>query len=783
MILKLIISLSLLIAAGASALAGNDIVLYNANIIDTDTGGILYGRTVTVEDGVIVKISPARKRIRKGETDASGRFLIPGMIDSHTHYGNQCGDPDKAAAISAEYLKQGVTTVRDVGGNYLKIKEYNRLRENGDLHGPDIYYSSIWATGDFMMPSYHSLGAGTEDTAWSRIFCVRDSTDEALEKAVLEAKEIGCTGFKLYIHYSKEDLARLIPVIKRHGMKVWAHSAQVTGATSLEVAGSGVDVMSHSYLIPKHFYPGKNLSDADKIYVGTVLDKMLENDVVLDCTLALSYGSGTLFAADVTEMAYRKGVRFVIGTDLPGCRFLDEVEMLSKECGISNLDLLRAATVTGAEIIGQKGRVGVIAEGAEADIIMLTENPLNDISALRNIEMTIADGNVAYIVTKQASEGSMTLYNANIIDTKAGKVRYGRTIRIEDGKIVGIRRSGKRMGAEDIDMSGKYIMPGMIDAHVHWGNLAQDSLMAARLSEDFLSAGVTTVRDLGSNYLNIRRHLNHIGKGDYPGPDVSYCALWATGSYFMDPMDTIGWESDRTPAWSRKIDVGSISDADIEKAVIEAKEIGCTGFKIYIHYSKDDLARMIPIMKKHGMKVWAHATQVSGATALEVAESGVDVVSHAYMLADDITSRDSLTTEEKEYVRKVCRSLRRNKVVLDITAHISMHEGEMQYCRDIIRIADRENVRIAVGTDFFGCAMYEEIGHLKSCGISNRDILRAATVTGAEIIGQKGRLGIIRKGAEADLVIMDTDPLEDIDAVRNIRYTIKSGRYAYCNQE
>lgn len=400
MILKLIISLSLLIAAGASALAGNDIVLYNANIIDTDTGGILYGRTVTVEDGVIVKISPARKRIRKGETDASGRFLIPGMIDSHTHYGNQCGDPDKAAAISAEYLKQGVTTVRDVGGNYLKIKEYNRLRENGDLHGPDIYYSSIWATGDFMMPSYHSLGAGTEDTAWSRIFCVRDSTDEALEKAVLEAKEIGCTGFK-----------------------------------------------------------------------------------------------------------------------------------------------------------------------------------------------------------------------------------------------------------------------------------------------------------------------------------------------------------------------------------------------IYIHYSKDDLARMIPIMKKHGMKVWAHATQVSGATALEVAESGVDVVSHAYMLADDITSRDSLTTEEKEYVRKVCRSLRRNKVVLDITAHISMHEGEMQYCRDIIRIADRENVRIAVGTDFFGCAMYEEIGHLKSCGISNRDILRAATVTGAEIIGQKGRLGIIRKGAEADLVIMDTDPLEDIDAVRNIRYTIKSGRYAYCNQE
>lgn len=775
MIFKLIISLFLFIAASAHALAGNDLILYNGNIIDTDTGEIKYGRTVTIKDGMIVKIDPARKRIRKGETDASGKFLMPGLIDSHTHYANFCQDSISTARLSGEYISNGITTVRDVGGNYLNIKEYERYRNSGALQGPDIYYSSIWATGDFVMPSYHSRGAETEDTPWSRMFSVRDSTDEALEKAVLEAKEIGCTGFKLYIHYSKEDLARLIPIIRKHGMKVWAHAGQVTGASSLEVAESGVDVMSHSYLIPKNFYPRKTLSDTEKEYVRQVFDKMVDNDVVLDITLAISLQSGSVFATEVTKEAIRKGVRFVVGTDLPGCELLNEIDILSRECGISNSDLLRAATVTGAEILGQKGRLGTISEGAEADILMLSDNPLQNLSALRKIQMTIADGKVAYSIP----DGNMTLYNADIVDTRSGKIRHRRTIYIRNGIIDGIRRASASIREGETDMSGKFIMPGMIDAHVHWGNLAQDSLMAAELSKDFLAAGVTTVRDLGGNYLNIRRHRKHVEAEDYPGPEVVYCSFWAAGNYFMDPLDTIGWEGESDTPWSRKIEVRDSTDAALEKAVLEAKEIGCTGFKLYIHYSKEDLARLIPIIKRHGMKAWAHATQVSGANALEMAESGIDVVSHAYMLADDITSRDSLSAEEKEYVRKVCRSLRKNKVVLDITAHISMYEGNMQYCRDIIRIAYEEKVPFVTGTDFFGCAMLEEIGHLNSCGISNKDILRAATITGADIIGQKGRLGTIRKGAEADLVVMDSDPLEDINALKTIRQTITSGKYAY----
>ncbi len=74
----------------------------------------------------------------------------------------------------------------------------------------------------------------------------------------------------------------------------------------------------------------------------------------------------------------------------------DEIKRL-KECGISNIDILRAATLTGAEIIGQAGKLGVIAEGAEADIIVLPGNPVEDLDVLNSVEATIVDGRIVDI--------------------------------------------------------------------------------------------------------------------------------------------------------------------------------------------------------------------------------------------------------------------------------------------------------------------------------------------------------------------------------------------------
>ena len=71
------------------------------------------------------------------------------------------------------------------------------------------------------------------------------------------------------------------------------------------------------------------------------------------------------------------------------------------------------------------------------------------------------------------------------------------------------------------------------------------------------------------------------------------------------------------------------------------------------------------------------------------------------------------------------------------------------------------------------------IVNLLKCGISNKDILKAATVTGAGILGRQGKIGTIRKGAAADLIVMDGNPLEDISNLKRIEKTIISGRTAY----
>ena len=135
-VFSFLLAMVMLLSAGIRLSAGNDLVFYNANIVDTDKGEVQYNQTVTVRNGLIVSSEPSAARVRPGEMDMTGKFLVPGLIDSHVHYANACRDASSAKSLSELFLKNGVTTVRDVGGNYLFIKEYDRMRQSGELAGP-----------------------------------------------------------------------------------------------------------------------------------------------------------------------------------------------------------------------------------------------------------------------------------------------------------------------------------------------------------------------------------------------------------------------------------------------------------------------------------------------------------------------------------------------------------------------------------------------------------------------------------------------------------------------
>ena len=150
-------------------------------------------------------------------------------------------------------------------------------------------------------------------------------------------------------------------------------------------------------MIPKNYYPRKSLADSEYSYLAEVLDSMKAHGVYLDATLALSHQSGTLFASDVIREAHRRGVKVLVGTDLPDCQIHKEITLLSSECGMSNLELLQSATIYGAEVLGRQSSLGTITKGAEADILVLNSNPLEDISALKDIFYTISNGSVVYV--------------------------------------------------------------------------------------------------------------------------------------------------------------------------------------------------------------------------------------------------------------------------------------------------------------------------------------------------------------------------------------------------
>ena len=387
---------------GAFFASGQSVELYNANIVDVESGKILEGQTVVVKDGVICKIRKAKRHIAKGQMDLTGMFLMPGLIDSHVHWGNFGNTPERMKSMAAAYLAEGITTVREMGGDMRRVKNYLADLDSGRIVGPTVYMSSFWAGPGYLAGNSRDVeGWGSPNAPWSRT--VPDTTSEALEQWVLEAKEWGCVGLKLYHDLSAELLNKIVPLCEKHGVRPWAHFT-VSPATSRNVVASGVETVTHAYLAS-----GIDIADMKKpdslryspqeiARRDSLFQEMARRGTILDATVAISQ-SYAPYAFRYTNEAYRAGVKIAAGTDFAemvedGYRsvFLKELDWLADSCGMAIPDVLRAATTVGAEILRESGKLGVIREGAEADLLVLRRNPLESLAALREQEAIFIDG-------------------------------------------------------------------------------------------------------------------------------------------------------------------------------------------------------------------------------------------------------------------------------------------------------------------------------------------------------------------------------------------------------
>ena len=401
--------------------------LVGATLIDGTGSAAQPGMTIVVEGDRIQDVFPdgARPAPAGAETvDVAGRWVVPGLIDTHVHLATDPSGEDSRevtlAHLAAE-LHGGVTTVRDMGGDARTLAWLARDALLGDIEAPSIVYGAIWAGPDFfddprVLSASRGLPPGS--APWAR--AIRDDTD--LPLAVAEARGAGARALKLYADLRPEQVMRIVAEAHRQGMLVWAH-ATLFPARPSDLADAGVDVVSHAGLLAwaaADSLPGwRQRAHPDYARVPPTADRlesllrdMAEKGTILDATLHVyttdttaTATAAAAWAARATARAQRLGVRVSAGTDdmmgagpgaLPNLHH--ELRLLVERAGFTPLEAIAAATSVAADALGLEDR-GVIAPGRRADLVVLERDPTADIANTRSV-MWVMKGGMRYAGAK-----------------------------------------------------------------------------------------------------------------------------------------------------------------------------------------------------------------------------------------------------------------------------------------------------------------------------------------------------------------------------------------------
>jgi imidazolonepropionase-like amidohydrolase len=388
--------------------------------------------------------------------------------------------------------------------------------------------------------------------------------------------------------------------------------------------------------------------------------------------------------------------------------------------------------------------------------------------------------------------GRILFENARLLDVDAGSARPGHSVLVENDRIAGVETGPiAAEGAQRIDVGGRVLMPGLIDAHVHAAittlNLAamQErpvSLLAQEargILERMLLRGFTSVRDAGGADWGLAEAVE---RGLIRGPRIFFSGrvLSQTGGHgdFRSRMDTpnVCACGAHTSGFSHVVD----GVASVRRAAREELRRGATQLKIMasggvasptdavtnLQYSSDEMRAAVEEAEAFGTYAMAHA--YTPAAVSRAVRAGVRTIEHGNLIdaatAELMAERGAflvptLVTYFKleELGRKLgfpAVSQRKVKDVLD--AGLAS-----------LGLARSAGVRMGFGTDLLGEThehQSEEFA-IRAKVLPPAEVIRQATRENAEILGRKGELGVIAPGAIADLLVVDGDPLADLSVL------------------
>ena len=405
----------------------------------------------------------------------------------------------------------------------------------------------------------------------------------------------------------------------------------------------------------------------------------------------------------------------------------------------------------------------------------------------------------------------MTQYlfrNVELLDPAQDRLLGGREVLVEGELIREVSdRPIAAAGATVIDGGGRTLMPGLIDCHVHVylsevniRNLEHIplTLMTARaapLMRGMIDRGFTTVRDTGGADWGIKAAVEG---GLLPGPRlfISGRAIGPTGGHSDPRRRTDGAPPCRCcNAMAFTLSLADGPD-EVRRAVREEMRQGADQIKIMmsggvaspydpldsLQFSPPEVAAAVEEAQAFGRYVCAHAYTPEAIT--RAAHAGVRTIEHGNLI-DEPSAK---LMAEKGMI-----------LIANLVAYYAMRERAAEYGmtadmlakNDLVidgglrslEICKRAGVPVAYGSDLLGALQVEQSREflLRREVVSPIEIIRSATTIGARVLRQEGKLGTLKPGAFADLIVLDGDPLKDLDLFqgqgRHLAAIVKGGRF------
>lgn len=387
----------------------------------------------------------------------------------------------------------------------------------------------------------------------------------------------------------------------------------------------------------------------------------------------------------------------------------------------------------------------------------------------------------------------LVVRGGTLIDGTGGAPLPGATIVVRDGRVAEVTAAGGaplRAGTEGIDARGKWIVPGLIDMHVHYHPGWMDAL--------FLRHGVTTVRDVGGGLDSILALREDSRAAGFVGPRIFACGPLIDGPW---PRHGTGLS----------VSVQTVTEArDMARRLLD-RGVDC--LKIYEQLTPALVEAVVREAEGTRVPVTAHLRDT---TALQALDLGVRGLEHAFgfeacdeTVAAQVVRRvvergayvvptlaiteqlSRLGSPEQETMALLTEIPDARRLYWRRTAAAASPDRKASAARRLeclkpfVARLQRAGGQVVAGSDTSnpyvvpGASLHRELELLVEAGLSPREALAAATRTAAAFLGQSQTVGTLEVGKRADLVVLGADPIASIAAIRQVEVVIRDGRVVW----